>query len=185
MRDGIYFVSDLGSTNGTFVNGKRIASEEPVSETDTIEFGKFTLSARQGDKISAKASTSVAADMMDMDDETIFVSTKRQTDQKKQFKPKTSAPTLKVLQGNASPKEFSLAGKSSIKIGKDQSCDLILKGWLIAQAQCYVIKRDKGYCLVPQKSWAGTFVNDLKITDEYTLHPGDIIKIRDVIIRFE
>jgi len=185
LRDGIYFISDLGSTNGTFVNGNKITSDEPVSEVDTVEFGKFTLSAVQENEIPAKVSASVAADMMDMDDETIFVNTQRPPDTEKQFKPKASGPTLQVLHGNATPKEFSLAGKSSIKIGKDHSCDLMLKGWLIAQAQCYIIKRDRGYCMVPQKSWAGTYVNDSKISGEYTLRAGDIIKIRDVTIRFE
>ena len=185
LHNGIYFISDLGSTNGTFVNSKKITSDKPVSQDDTIEFGKFILSVIQENKIPTKAPTSVATDMMDMDDETIFVNNQRPSNQKKQFKPKTSGPALKVLQGNTSPKEFSLAGKSSIKIGKDQSCDLRLKGWLIAYAQCYIIKRDQIYYLIPQKSWTGTFVNNSKITSEHTLRPGDIIKIRDIIIRFE
>jgi len=185
LNGGIYFVSDLGSTNGTFVNGKRVSKDEPVSENDNIEFGKFTLSISQEDE-NNKVSSSVSADTLDMDDETVFVSKKHApASPAKRFKPRKAGPYLKVLQGNASPTELALEGKSSIKIGKDSSCDLILSGWLIAQAQCYIIKRDKGYYLVPQKSWAGTFINDTKISSERMLRTGDIIKIRQLIIRFE
>jgi len=37
-------------------------------------------------------------------------------------------------------------------------------GWFVAQAQAYIIKRDNAYQLVPQKSWAGTYVNNSKIS---------------------
>ncbi len=185
LNGGIFLVSDLGSTNGTFVNGKRVSQDEPVSENDNIEFGKFTLSISQEDE-NNKVASSVSADTLDMDDETVFVSKKRvPTSPIKRFKPRNAGPHLKVLQGNGSPTELALEGRNSIKIGKDSSCDLILSGWLIAQAQCYIIKRDKGYYVVPQKSWAGTFINDTKISSEHILRAGDIIKIRRLIIRFE
>ncbi len=185
LNNGIYFVSDLGSTNGTFVNGKRISKDEPVSEDDNIEFGKFSLAISQTGENNQTAN-SVAAETMDIDDETIFVSHKQpQATAQKRFKPKANGPQLKVLQGNVQPAEFSLEGKSSIKIGKDNSCDLVLHGWFIAQTQCYIIKRDKKYYLVPQKSWANTFINDIKITTEHILRPGDIIKIRQTTIRFD
>ncbi len=185
MHNGIYFISDLGSTNGSFVNGKKINTDEPISETDSIEFGKFALISIPEDPGVNKMS-SMTADTMDMDDETIFVTNQHPTEgNKKQFKPKTEGPHLKVLQGNVTPSEISLFGKSSIKIGKEPHCELVLSGWFIAQAQCYIIKRDKGYYLVPQKSWVGTFVNNTKTTNERLLRPGDIITIRQISIRFE
>jgi pSer/pThr/pTyr-binding forkhead associated (FHA) protein len=33
------FVEDLGSTNGTFVNGVRISAPTPVRPGDTVQFG--------------------------------------------------------------------------------------------------------------------------------------------------
>lgn len=41
MRNGKHFVSDLGSSNGTIVNGVKIDDTVPVTETDRIEIGKF------------------------------------------------------------------------------------------------------------------------------------------------
>src|SRR5438132_14006914 len=37
--DGSYFLEDLGSTNGTFVNGKRIFAETRVSRQDSVTLG--------------------------------------------------------------------------------------------------------------------------------------------------
>ena len=39
--DGGLLLEDLGSTNGTYVNGRRIAAREPVSESDRITLGKL------------------------------------------------------------------------------------------------------------------------------------------------
>ncbi|MFP5327788.1 MAG: FHA domain-containing protein [Acidimicrobiia bacterium] len=42
-RDGQFFVEDLGSTNGTFVNGSKIAAAAPLRRGDRIKIGKTTL----------------------------------------------------------------------------------------------------------------------------------------------
>lgn len=40
---GAFFVRDLNSTNGTFVNGQRITGEVPIDEHDIIRIGNTTL----------------------------------------------------------------------------------------------------------------------------------------------
>jgi pSer/pThr/pTyr-binding forkhead associated (FHA) protein len=44
--NGFCAIEDLGSTNGTFVNGLRISAPQTLSEGDTIELGGTTLVAR-------------------------------------------------------------------------------------------------------------------------------------------
>jgi pSer/pThr/pTyr-binding forkhead associated (FHA) protein len=44
---GLCAIEDLGSTNGTFLNGLRISSPQMLSEGDTIEIGGTTLVVRQ------------------------------------------------------------------------------------------------------------------------------------------
>lgn len=186
LQNGLYFVSDLGSTNGTFVNGNRIDKKQPVSENDNISFSKFTLSPATEFQDENNVLSSASTAGMDMNEETIFVSTpKTQKPKTQQFIPKEKGPFLKALQGNATPEGLSLHGTNSVKIGKDSTCDIIITGWFVAKAQCYIIKRSKGYFIVPQKSWAATYVNDKKITEEHPLYQGDIIKIRSNIIRYD
>ncbi|MDD5759962.1 MAG: FHA domain-containing protein, partial [Desulfobulbaceae bacterium] len=103
MNSGIYFVSDLGSTNGSFVNGKKIDTDEPVSESDTIVFGKFILAPADPTDSASRVSASVATDMMNIDDETVFVTGKKQPSPSTQFKAKGNGPKITVIKGNASP----------------------------------------------------------------------------------
>ncbi|MGC8875045.1 MAG: FHA domain-containing protein [Chloroflexia bacterium] len=42
-RDNHWWLEDLGSTNGTFVNGARIARPVPVAPGDRITLGRVTL----------------------------------------------------------------------------------------------------------------------------------------------
>lgn len=46
-RTGFCAIEDLGSTNGTYVNGLRITGPETLSEGDTIEVGATTLVVRE------------------------------------------------------------------------------------------------------------------------------------------
>jgi pSer/pThr/pTyr-binding forkhead associated (FHA) protein len=45
--DGVCTIEDLGSTNGTFLNGERISAPEALSIGDTIELGQTTLEVRE------------------------------------------------------------------------------------------------------------------------------------------
>lgn len=43
VRDGALFVRDLGSTNGTFVNGEPIGDEHRLEEGDLLQLGDVTM----------------------------------------------------------------------------------------------------------------------------------------------
>jgi serine phosphatase RsbU (regulator of sigma subunit) len=46
-QDGSYFVEDLQSSNGTFVNGKRVRNQVPFNEGDTLQVGPYFFTLRQ------------------------------------------------------------------------------------------------------------------------------------------
>ena len=185
LQNGVYFISDLKSLNGTMVNGEKISEMVPVSKNDTIDVGKFRLVPAAIGGEGSVSSSSVAS--MDLDDETVFVTRKKDSTAAKQQAPRVDAkegPFLVVLQGEDSPARISLKGKSSIKIGKDPSCEVVVGGWFVAAAQCYIIKRDEKFYIVPQRSWASTRLNGLQIKDERPMHNGDIIEIRSTKLQF-
>ena len=42
-RDGIWMLVDLGSTNGTWVNGRRVGARTPVRRGDVVQLGEIQL----------------------------------------------------------------------------------------------------------------------------------------------
>jgi pSer/pThr/pTyr-binding forkhead associated (FHA) protein len=59
--DGELQVEDLGSANGTFVNGARVYEPQPLCHGDEIGIGTVVLEARTGDARDLAAATVVAA----------------------------------------------------------------------------------------------------------------------------
>ncbi len=176
-----YFIEDLGSLNGTFINGNKITERTALNEDDIIQIGKFKLSPAGTSTRKVAMSQSSSADL-DMDEETVFVARKKQPAPQQKT---ADGLSLTVISGSGQPRVVSLEGRGSIKIGKDSNCDLVLTGWFIAGAQCYIITRDNKNFIVPQKSWVATRLNNLKIGEEKILNKGDIIAIKNHQIRFE
>jgi pSer/pThr/pTyr-binding forkhead associated (FHA) protein len=46
-RDGDLFVEDLGSTNGTYLNKKKVGAPVPIRKGDKIQFGRTTMEVRK------------------------------------------------------------------------------------------------------------------------------------------
>jgi FHA domain-containing protein len=46
-RNGGWFIEDLGSTNGTYVNQRRISSPTPVQAGDRLKIGKVQMELRR------------------------------------------------------------------------------------------------------------------------------------------
>ena len=48
FHDGAYWAIDLGSTNGTLINGERIRVRHRLRHGDVIEYGDYRLEYRDG-----------------------------------------------------------------------------------------------------------------------------------------
>ncbi len=46
-RDGSLFLEDLGSTNGTFLNGRKVTAPVPIRKGDKVQFGRTTVEVRK------------------------------------------------------------------------------------------------------------------------------------------
>lgn len=45
-QDGDYFIEDLGSSNGTYVNGEKIKNRRPLCQHDMVQIGPYLLALR-------------------------------------------------------------------------------------------------------------------------------------------
>src|SRR5690606_11302813 len=55
LKDGKFIIVDLKSTNGTYVNGRKITSPLVVKETDKIYIGDFILGVEEARGAGASA----------------------------------------------------------------------------------------------------------------------------------
>lgn len=71
LRDGKFIIVDLKSTNGTFVNGKRISSPQVLKDSDKIYIGDFTLQLepKPGDKPASGKNGAAHDEAPPLDDE--------------------------------------------------------------------------------------------------------------------
>ena len=182
LKNDTYYLEDLGSLNGTMINGRKIDTLVQLFEGDTIEIGKFKLMLAGTEQ---KTSQEPQSTSLDYGDETVFVRPKKTSPRPLAESKEKSVHRLLVVQGSASPKDISLDKRNSLKIGKDLSSDLVITGFFVARAQCYIIKRENLYYIVPQRSWVATRVNGFKVRSEHLLRKGDLIEIQKSQILFE
>src|SRR5262245_62171144 len=64
LDEGIY-LEDLHSSNGTFVNGKRVSGRVPLSSRDTVQIGPYVLALQQDPSASMSATQSVVRARVD------------------------------------------------------------------------------------------------------------------------
>ncbi len=175
MRNGTYYLTDLKSKNGTFVNGRKIEETVSVTEADHIEIGKFRFAPVQ--VLPRRSSTTMPGDF----EGTVYVAPKGKQDRATAGR----APRLTLIQGKASPNGLAFEGKETVTLGKHADCNLRLSGWLVGKTQCYIVARDGDYHLVHHAGWRSTRINGQKIRGEQRLRTGDTICIAGSKLMFE
>lgn len=177
FKSGDYYLTDLYSLNGTTVNGQKVVSAVPIKKTDLIEVGKFTLQPVAAPP-AEQASGSYSIPPDDGSEQTMFVPAKsRMTSQPGGYR-------LIVTSGNASPKELELANKTSIKVGKGRSCDIVISGLFLSKTQFFITRQEKGFTLIPVGSLRKTYINGTEVEEETSLHRGDKIEAGTITLEF-
>jgi pSer/pThr/pTyr-binding forkhead associated (FHA) protein len=175
MHDGCSQLEDLGSMNGTFVNGEKIAGSVAVGAGDRIGVGKFQLV--QVDEPKQEAPGPASANF----ESTVMVRPSRNSAARNETQPHR----LVATGGRARPARVSLDGKGVVTIGRDPSCDVVVPGWLVSATHCSVEAKGGVHYLVNHGRWRGTALNGERIRSENRLHRGDTIRIAGARLRYE
>ena len=175
-----YVVADLGSSNGTYVNGEALKAATKLKPGDVIGIAKFELQF-QDDSRSELDKMTGGLDL----EATMMVDSDRMA---KAFQsapeaaPGTSGPRkLVVLKGDTNVKEL-LIERDVVTIGKAETCDLIVKGFFIDKIEATLTSKQGKYFLA---SLGGSVkINDEKLDKERPLKVGDTFSIGKTIVAF-
>ena len=178
-RGGNYFAVDLGSFNGTLLNGRRIVEPEQLYHNDRIELGTGGPTIRFLDVTNPRPAA----------------------DQKRQPAGVASAPApaklATMILTSDSPIQTtggldagmfiqrSFANGQRLIIGRGEECDVRLDGLLISNRHAAVFNTNSDLIIEDLHSTNGTYVNGARITGRKSIQPDDVIQIGPFVLRFD
>lgn len=189
--DDRYFIEDLNSTNGTYVNEKKIDKRWPINTNDTVTIGKHALAFEMGDNFDTVPQMGSKSSGMDHMDQTMILETRRQHELNERaggiqaYKKEGPPPgRLIVRNGSLARKEYTLTGNLSL-IGKDSGADIRLEGWLAPKIAGFVHRDESGYSLIPPQKQNKLRLNGKRIDRSEKLNAEDVISIGGVKLLFK
>ncbi len=168
FEEGNFFIVDLGSGNGTYLNSQRLAPKEKMllRNSDKIHIEDFDL-------LFSSNTSAVQPDFGDITDTDVL-----------EFKmlkkllravDKENAPVLEVVGGDHSGKRFILEGKTQeAAIGRDPACEFHIDSEVISRKHARIIKKWDTVTLIDLASKNGVYINDTRIREQ-VLNDGDRI----------
>ncbi len=179
LKSGEYYITDLYSLNGTRVNGEKVVSAVSIKKSDQVQMGKFTLQPSETLLAEQTVASYAIAGGEDLD-KTVFVNS-----QQAKSKSRPGRRYLKVTGGKAVPERLELAGRDTVKVGKDSNCDMKISGLFISKTQFFISRKGKELFIIPQSGLVKTRLNGNKLNAESKLKIGDTIKVGSASIRLE
>lgn len=185
-QDGEYFVEDMSSLNGTFVNGRKIV-KHLLKNGDEILIGKHTVQfvSDEAPKAQAPAVQTKKPSM----DQTMVLDPKVQ----QAFLGKSSTVIqtaanevvggFAVVEGSLDKKDYRLTERVTT-IGKDQNAGIRLKGFFSPKVAALVNRKKEGYFIAPADSKKTLKINGKETAERYELKDGDIIELSGCKLQF-
>jgi hypothetical protein len=189
VQGGTYFVEDLDSTNGTFVNEKRI-KKSGLHHSDVVGVAKHALVFIEDAPPPAAAPEAPAEAPADA---TMMLSPQKQAELVSASSgfaksgAQERAGWLRVLKGAVGPAEFELKGMSTY-IGKSDRVQIMIKGSGLfgsaPEVAASVHRKPEGYVLVAVTD-GYPVVNGAKVNGSVVLKEGDLIECGATTMQFE
>jgi pSer/pThr/pTyr-binding forkhead associated (FHA) protein len=160
--DDGFHVTDLGSGNGTYLNGQQI-DQSLLKDDDRIAIGKHKLIFRDTGSNVALASDIFGAE-------------------RTRLVGKVHMAYVEVIAGKQKDVQFRLE-KPKMTIGRAHDCDIVLQDWRVAKQQAVISRKGEKYVLRDESGQRRTQVNDYYV-QEAVLKEGDQIHLGNTILVF-
>ena len=167
-----YLLEDLGSSNGTFVNGERLSTRRLLKAGDQIRFGQaitLTFEAPAGVKATVARSTPV---MPDKNLQTVL-----EADVDLEQLDTSAPPKLLVTVAGGSAQTYNLT-RSVLTIGRGEGNDIVISSQIVSGQHARLERENGGFKLVilPQARNPVLF-EGRPLEGARVLQHGDILRI--------
>lgn len=159
------FISDTGSTNGTFVNGKRIQRRTELRPLDVIAIHTVELLVLDPKAVMAPAADGATAITPALS--SIKIATAAES--------RESPWTLKAKTGSLAGKTFTVPSVGKLVVGRATHCEIQLPANSVSRQHAEVLIADGKLIARDLNSSNGTYVNRKKVA-EAELKPGDEVR---------
>ncbi len=180
-KNNLFFIEDLNSSNGTFVNSQKISSQQRVTPQDTIIIGKHTLRFSEW---SHMQDTISKVSHQEKYDATIIMR-KNETSKNKQttpLNPQKNAFYL-ILRGELKGVKKLLLTENIYGIGKAKDNEIRVGGWFTASYIAEIEKTGHSFYISPIKRHK-VKLNNNKISSSTLLSHSDEIKTKNLFLKF-
>jgi pSer/pThr/pTyr-binding forkhead associated (FHA) protein len=178
--DGHFVVEDLGSANGTFLNGRRITGPAPLTQGDEISFGKYSVyfdrvlrqplaTAAPPAKSDRRPTETFQMDVKDVEHLQKTVALKRRAHLKWEAAGKLDTFYLERLERNA------------VLVGRSRLCDLRVPAG--PRHHLLIVRNRTGYEVRNLCTWFRMRVNGTAAA-QAMLKGGDVIELRGLRVTF-
>jgi pSer/pThr/pTyr-binding forkhead associated (FHA) protein len=194
FENGAWVIEDNNSTNGTYVNNRRI-SRVPLHDGDQVLVGKHVLLFQDEARTPADKPPAIAVPSLEA---TVVLDTRKAKEMIAQAAQSHSAGQgpaaaavkardrigmLTVIEGKTDESTYVLSAKLSV-IGKSEMASIKLKGWFAPKVAAVINHRDSRYFIAPSERNVKVLVNDEKISGQTELAEGDVIEVAKVKMSF-
>ena len=179
QTNGTWIVRDLGSSNGTFVNGDKLSGDRPLQVGDEISMGKFSVLFERTLDVQASPAREPSGQAAGSDHGTMFL----KADEVQRLQQMASQKRQAHVQWESKGQRGThyLAATGAALVGSDDLCDLQVPG---APNHLLVVRVSDGYEVRNLCTFRGMTVKGAK-TRRTKLRDGDVIEVGGVKLTFK
>ncbi len=183
-ENGTFFIEDLGSTNGTFLNETKIAKQR-MQPGDQIRVGKHILVFEDE---SATGKPKPVQEFALDGDKTVYApppagARVKLPDESKDALPGGKIGVLLVVAGQTDKNEYKLPGRVSV-VGSQDSAVVKLTGWFAPKVAALISRNETAYVISLSGESKKILVNGEPVPGHRDLKDGDLIEAAGVKMYF-
>jgi ABC-type multidrug transport system ATPase subunit/uncharacterized membrane protein len=199
LQEDRFLIEDLGSSNGTFVNGERISAPHALKNGDSIGLGRTVLLEYQVE-LPAIAATMIESDLPEIDGTMIEAAPKpppapEQPDpappqgpvpvdplmtmvgQEEDFQQAFTPPQMIVAIAGQAPRTYTLANPN-VTIGRAANNEIVIDSRIVSRQHAYLDRVQDRYILyVLPEAGNPVLFDGRPLSVPRTLEHGDILRI--------